>query len=116
MGGVTTPLEQILADWAERAQTLRRCGHGAEAETLEALLSEVRVSAEDWLVWLSEDDAMLRSGKSRDWFRGRFPDWERRDLARRDGRKRRYRAVVVPQRLNLEAAREQGRRDAEAAA
>jgi hypothetical protein len=111
-----TPLEEVLANWAERASTLRLCGHPSQAEMVDAIVDEVRASAEDWLTWLHEDDAVLRSGRSHDWFRHRFADWAARDLARQDGRKRRYRAVVVPQRVNLEAAREQGRRDAEEAA
>jgi hypothetical protein len=113
---MTPSLEQVLADWSERAQVLRACGHPAQADTLTAFGDEVRAAQEDWLTWLWEDDAVLKSGRGRDWFRSRFAEWAARDLARKEGRRRRYRSVIVPQRVNLEAAREQGRRDGEAAA
>ncbi len=81
-------LEQLLADWRGDAQALRRRGH--------------------YLRWLSEDDALLRSGRSHGWLRSQFPDWERAGHARREGRKRWYRMLVIPQRANTLAARAAG--------
>jgi len=104
------PLEQVIADWRESAQALRRAGHGPTAELVDRIAREVEAAAEDYLRWLSEDDAVLRSGRRRAWLRARFPEWERAGNARRDGRKRLYRMVVVPQGADTLTAREAGRR------
>jgi len=102
---VTTDLSQVLADWSGQAAVLRARGHGREADHIEQLVADVRTSASAYLDWLSEDEAMLRSGRSRGYFRTRFSSWESEDNARIDGRRRRYRRCVVPQRANLDAAR-----------
>jgi hypothetical protein len=103
-------LEQVLADAREDAQALRRHGHKHDAELIEALCDKVTAAAYDFLNWLTEGEARLRSGHSVEYLRARFPAWLEQGLARWDGRKRQYRAVVVPQRGNREAAREAGRR------
>lgn len=102
-------LDQILADWRGDAAVLRRHGNEHDAELIEKLCHQVSRAAEDYLQWLSEEDAMLQSGHGGEWFRGRFAGWERDGHARRIGRKRYYRQVVVPRRANPEAAREAGR-------
>ncbi len=101
-------LEQLLADWRGDAQALRRRGHDREADQMERSAEAVSRAAEDYLRWLSEDDALLRSGRSHGWLRSQFPDWERAGHARREGRKRWYRMLVIPQRANTLAARAAG--------
>ena len=105
-------LEQLLADWRGDAQVLRRRGHDREADQMERFADAVARAAEDYLRWLSEDDALLRSGRSLGWLRSHFPEWERAGHARRDGRKRWYRMLVIPQRANPLAARAAGRQAA----
>jgi len=105
-------LEQLLADWRGDAQVLRRRGHDREADQMERFAEAVARAAEDYLRWLSEDEALLRSGRSRGWLRSQFPDWQRAGHARREGRKRWYRMLVIPQRANPLAARAAGRRAA----
>ncbi|HEV8380822.1 MAG TPA: hypothetical protein VGQ29_04510 [Gemmatimonadales bacterium] len=105
-------LEQVLADWRGDAQVLRRQGHNQEAEQIERFAVDVTRAAEDYLRWLSEEEALLRSGRSRGWLRSRFPEWEREGHARRDRGRRSYRMLVIPQRANALAAREAGRRAA----
>ena len=103
------PLEQVLADARGDAAVLRRAGHAADAELIERICHEVARAAEDYLRWLTEEDAALRSGRSLTWIRSRFSEWEREGHARREGRRRMYRQVVIPQRANPTAAREAGR-------
>jgi hypothetical protein len=103
-------LEQTLADAREDAQALRRHGHKHDAELIEALCDKVTAAAYEFLNWLTEGEAKLRSGHSSEYLRARFPSWLEQGLAKWDGKKRQYRAVVVPQRANREAAREAGRR------
>jgi hypothetical protein len=103
-------LEQVLADAREDAAALRRHGHKHDAELIEALCDKVADAAFEYLNWLTEGEAKLRSGHSAEYLRARFPQWLEQGLARWDGKKRQYRAVCVPQRGNREAAREAGRR------
>ena len=105
-------LEQVLADGRDEAAVLRRNGHVAQAETLSRFIDAVLESAEDYLTWLSEGEARLRSGHSVEWLRGRFAGLQSQGLAKLEGKRRMYRAVGIPQRPNLEAARMAGRRAA----
>ena len=106
-------LEQVLADLHEDLQALRRRGVAlVPVEQLEHFADEIAQGAEDYLRWLSEDEALLRSGRSLGWLRKQFPEWEQAGHARREGRKRYFRMLVVPQRANALAAREAGRRAA----
>src|SRR5207247_7579639 len=105
-------LEQLLAAWGGDAQVLRRRRHDSEAEQMERSAEAVTRAAEDYLRWLAEDEALLRSGRSRGWLRSQFPEWERAGHTRREGRKRWYRMLVVPQPANPLAARAAGRQAA----
>lgn len=106
-------LEQVLADAREEAAVLKRAGHPIQAAGLERLCDAVAGAAEDYLTWLSEGDARLMSGRSVEWLRGRFAGWLALGLARMNGKRREYRALIIPRRANLSAAREAGRRAAE---
>lgn len=103
-------LEQVLADERGDAQVLRRNGHGRDADLAERICDKVAAAAEEYLRWLSEEDARLRSGWSVTRLRSHFGEWERQGHARRDGRRRLYRMLIVPQRANTLAARDAGRR------
>ncbi len=103
-------LEQVLADARGEAAVLRSHGHKAQAESIEKVCEAVTGAAYEYLNWLSEGEARLRSGHSTEFLRARFAAWNEQGLSRWNGKKREYRAVVVPQRANREAAREAGRR------
>jgi hypothetical protein len=106
-------LERVLSDLREDLQALRRRGVAlVPVEQLEHFADDIARGAEDYLRWLSEDEAQLRCGRSLGWLRRQFPEWERAGHARRDGRERYFRMLVVPQRGNTLAAREAGRRAA----
>lgn len=106
-------LDQVLADFREDATVLRANGHGTQAQTLERVLDAVREAAADWLAWLSETEAQLRSGRGPDYFRTRRQIWADDGLAeQRNGRRWFYRRVIVPRRklssiASAEAVREQ---------
>ena len=106
---MTRPLETVLADWREKAQTLRSVKHDHDADLIDALCSDVARAAEDYMRFVSESDAMLRSGKSAEWLRARFAEWAGQGHAEKRKGVRYYRALVVPRRPDLEAAREAGR-------
>lgn len=105
-------LEQVLADARGDAAVLRRHGQASVADALERLADAVAASAEDWLVFLSETDAHLRSGLSERWLRSRFSQWEREGHARVKGGEHQYRACVIPRRARIGAAAERGRQAA----
>jgi hypothetical protein len=107
---VSKALETVLADWREKASTLRSVRHAHDAELIDSICDEVSRSAEDYLRFLDETDAMLRSGKSADWLRARFEEWSKDGHAEKRQGRRFYRAVVIPRRPDLEAARAAGLR------
>lgn len=109
-------LEQVLADAKGEVPLLRKRGAHLVADAIEELADAVTVSAEDYLTWLSEMKAELRSGKSARWLRSQFPAWEREGHARWHNGERQYRRLIVPQRANPIAAYEAGRRAGEDAA
>jgi len=100
-----TDLAQVLTDWSGQAAVLRARGHAREADHIEQLVADVRAGAAAYLDWLNEEEAILRSGRSRGYLRSRFPEWSAEDNARLDGRRRRYRRCVIPRRANLDTAR-----------
>ncbi|HEX6924264.1 MAG TPA: hypothetical protein VF167_02485 [Longimicrobiaceae bacterium] len=112
---MTRPLEQVLADAREEAAVLRKHGQGAIADALERLCNDVDDATEEYRSWLSEQEAMLRSGKGVAYLRNRFGAWQRQGLARwspRNRRAREYRALIVPHRTDLAKLRADARRAA----
>jgi hypothetical protein len=103
-------LQQVITDWRGDAAVLKSRGHMSEAKLLETCADEAAAAAEDYLRFLSEPDAQLRSSRSKDWLRSQFPQWEQNGNAKKISGRRYYRMLVVPQRANLSAAREEGRR------
>lgn len=105
----TLDLAQLLADVREEA-TILEANHAAmSVARVRQLLTDVEAAAEEWLLWLSEGDAMVRTGFSAAWLRARFDAWAREGHARLAGRARQYRACVLPRRANTEQAAAKGR-------
>lgn len=102
-------LEQVLADERGDAAVLRARGHAHDAELIESVCNKVAAAARDYLTMLPEADARLWSGKSTEWLRARFPEWAALGHAELRGRVRYYRAIVLPRRARVVAAREAGR-------
>jgi hypothetical protein len=113
---ILNTLEDVLRHHRADAATLRRRGHDHEADVIESVCSDVERTAETYLRWLSEDDAMLRSGRGRAWLKARFPEWQAAGDARQDRKVRRYRMIVIPERRRVRDAQEAGRRAGKEAA
>jgi hypothetical protein len=111
---VPDSLEQVLADERGQAQVLRHNGHAHDADLIERVCDRVSRSAEEYLRFLSEPDARLRTNRSVEYLRNRFSEWESQGHAYKKGTTRYYRMLVLPPRANLSAAREEGRRAASA--
>ena len=103
-------LAEVIATAREDAKILDRAGHARDAQLIFRLMDQVEHAAADYLEWLNEREAHLRSGRSFAWLRSRFPEWERQGHAKRDGRRRMYRTLIVPTRANTAAAYAAGRR------
>jgi hypothetical protein len=102
--------EQIIADWRGDAQVLRSRGHGHDADLLEKCADEMDAGLGGFLKWLSEGEAMLKSGRSKDYFRNHFAEWSALGLAELRNNARFFRNVIVPQRAHASAARLAGLR------
>lgn len=91
-------LGTTLADAMEDATILRRNGHTIQADTIERIVSLVKVAAADYLAWIPEHEAMLRAGRQEDFFRARRKQWEEDGLAECRNRQWYYRRLIVPRR------------------
>lgn len=108
-------LDTILRRWDDDAAALTRNGEPDKAAILVRCAAEVREAADEWLTWISEEQAALRSGRRVEWWRGQFPALLKRGHARQVGRaKRVYRLAVVPVRDAILQAAEEGRKAARA--
>lgn len=111
---MTCRLADVLSEATNDAAVLRLHGQAAQAATLERFRDAVADAMADYLDWLSEDEATLKCGRGVAYLKHRFADWQAAGLARTVGTGRRarrlYRRIVIPQRANLEAAYQQGRR------
>lgn len=112
---VTDSLEQILADTREEAAILEQNHAAFSVARLRTLLDDITDAASEFLTWVSEKEAMIRSGHKEPWFRKRFPEWHRQGHARFNAkrpRERQYRLLVVPLDHDMESVRADARRTA----
>lgn len=108
---MTRTLEEVLESLRADAKVLRRHGHAATADLLERVRREVEEAAGEWLTFLSETEAKLRSGHGTKWLADRRRVWAAEGHARKSGGHWQYRACVVPRRPQSEVdAYEAGRR------
>lgn len=99
-------LGQIVADAREEARIIARMGNAQQAEYLTSLLDKIAESAEDFLTWLSEERAQIKSGLSYRTLRRRFRELHECGLARYSAKhEREYRSIAVPSRPEVAAAR-----------
>lgn len=103
-------LEQVLIDAREELNGIAVGSSAVKIEYVDALIDRVREAADPFITWLSESDAMLKSGLSERTLRRRFREMLDCGTARhgRNGA-REYLAKCIPPRPNLAAARARGR-------
>lgn len=110
MSVALTDLAQVIADAREEAAVIRRAGHGDQSEYVEALLDKVFAAAEDYIIWLSEAEARLKSGLSTKTLHRRWRELFDSGNARFNAKgEREYRSCAIPPRPDVAAAREAGR-------
>lgn len=107
-------LANALTEEREKIQQLRADKlRDVPIDYVERAMARLESAALPFTDWLTEGEAKLRSNRSLEWLRGQFPMWEAQGLARwnpKSARARQYLRAVVPQRANVEAAREAGLR------
>ena len=102
-------LGSIVASAREDVQLLKRMGNAQQAAYIEQLLDQIRDAAEDFLTWLSEDKAYLKSGLSHRTLRRRFRELMDCGMARYSERgEREFRSCAIPPRADATAAKAAG--------
>lgn len=95
-------LEEVLANWREKADDADRLGNAEQARAIRAVVEDVARAGERVMRFLPEDRARLYCRKSVRWLRAHFHTWEAQGAARRDGRGVRcYLQIVLPVPLDL---------------
>lgn len=98
-------LEEVLEDELRQAGVLKHNDHDHDARLIKRICRRVLDATEDYLVFLNEKEAALWSAKSAEWLRARFPRWERRGHAKKIGRVRSYRRIVLEPRVDVARVR-----------
>jgi hypothetical protein len=95
-------LEEVLARWRSDAAVLRRNDAKQNASVLERCCHEVELAAADYLTWLTEEQAMAKSGRAREWLKTRWARWQMDGNAKldRDQKRRLYRSCSIPRKQN----------------
>jgi hypothetical protein len=110
-------LAQVLTDARGDLAVLRKHGATVPIERVAELLEGVAEAAYPFVTFIAESEAVVRSDHRAPWFRQRFDDWARQGYARYNPRRpkeRQYLLAVVPLRHDVEAVREDARRQAKA--
>lgn len=95
-------IEDILDRYKNEAAILERRGHTNEAHLITSICQDVITVLDEYITWLSESTAQLRSGHGVPWLRDKFPAWEAAGHARMRAGKREYRLIIIPQRRHAE--------------
>jgi hypothetical protein len=97
-------LREILDDAREDATRLRKTGNVGQAEYVDRLVLKLERAVEDYVTWLSESDAVIKSGLAERTLRSRFRWLRSCGLARYGVKGRReYLACGIPQRVLLDS-------------
>jgi hypothetical protein len=105
-------LRDVLADEVGQAAVLEHNGHDHDGRLIRRICDRVSAAAHEYLNFMSEPEAMLRTGKSERQLRRLYAELEPRRHAKKIGAMRYYRECMLEPRANLSAAREAGRRAA----
>lgn len=103
---------EVLGDERGQAAVLRANGHDHDAKIIERVCDRIYEAAFEYFNFMSEPEAMLRTGKSERQLRRLYAELEPRGHVKKIGAMRYYREVMLEPRANLSAAREAGRRAA----
>ena len=87
---------EVSTEWTAKASVLKSSGFEREAKLITDLLNHFEAALAPYTFWVSESDAQVRSGHTVPWLRAQFPAWEAEGNARKVGRARMYRAIVLP--------------------
>lgn len=108
---MSNELGQVLIDAVDDIASHKVKSDVLKIEYVADLVDRIKDAAEDFTTWLSESDAMLKSGLSERTLRRRFREMQECGTARYNRRTngREFLAKCIPQRPNITAARARGR-------
>lgn len=107
--GDLPPLTQLVAEIRDHAAVLEHTGNTGQAQYLAHVAERLKDAAEDYTTWISEQNALLRSGWTERTMRRRFAELQECGLARWHDGKREFLVCAVPPRADIEGARERAR-------
>lgn len=105
---LTMDLSQLITDKREEVAMLERAHASVQPEYLTDLLDQFKAASEDFITWLSESDAMLKSGLSERTLRRRYREMLDCGTARWGKTGREYMAKCIPNDPDVIAARARG--------
>jgi hypothetical protein len=106
-------LEEVLEDERRQAKVLADNGHENDANLIRRVCDRAESAAAEYVNFMSEPEAILRTGKSERQLRRLYAELEPRGHAKKIGAMRYYRECILEPRKDLSAARKAGRRAAE---
>lgn len=111
-------LAHILAKRLDEAEVLERHGGAFSVQQIREFIAEIQTAGPEFITWLSEKEAMIRSGWSKPRLMTQFAQWEEQGYARKNPerpKERQYLAVVVPVRQDASDVEDDAARAARAA-
>lgn len=111
-------LASILAKRLDEADVLEKHGGAFSVDQIRAFIDEIKTAGPDFITWLSEKEAMIRSGWSKPRLMSHFAQWQEQGYARHNpdrSKERQYLAVIVPVRQDASDVEDDAVRAARAA-
>ena len=105
---VAATLEEVLANWHDRSNTLRVVGDTHTSALIDKIVADVERAERARLTWLNDVEAALYSGLTIEALHRRFPRMADHGDARwslRGRRERQYRESALPRRKDREIRR-----------
>lgn len=104
-------LKDMFADAEEEAAMLDANEAKFSPSRVREMLREFRAASDDYITWITEREAMIRSGHKEPWFRKQFQIWQQMKHAKVNDRgQRMYRRLIVPLRRDEGASVAEARR------
>lgn len=107
-------LATAIADMRAESDTLARAHASVPPERLREWAHLIERAAEDYLTFISEGEASIRSGRSEATIRSRYDALAREGHARTVSGRRQYREMMIPRRAQIDEAAQRGREAARA--
>lgn len=92
-------LAAVLAKRLDEAAVLEKHGGAFSVAQIREFIDEIKTVGPEFITWLSEKEAMIRSGYSKGRLMAQFAQWEEQGYARKNPerpKERQYLCAIVP--------------------